>query len=120
MDCIRTICLYLKEYISHEQFESIFHDYLNDFQNCLREDICFNILSTNFSSKEKRINMETELRDYVLKNHGSMYEDIDDAYVERMIDSEKEDIVVEILKKNIENIIMKCKGLNSNENDYNK
>ncbi|MDE6433432.1 MAG: hypothetical protein K2L07_04315, partial [Lachnospiraceae bacterium] len=99
MDCINTICLYLKKYISDEQFENIFYDYIEDFQNCLEEDIYLNILSTNFNSKQEKISLETELHNYVLGNYDSVYDNINDAYVERLIDSNKKDIVVEILKK---------------------
>lgn len=111
MDCIKTICLYLKKYISDEQFEGIFYNCLNDFQNCLEEDAYFSILSTNFSFKEEKISMETELRDYILKNHKSVYEDINDAYVEHMLDSNKVDAVVEVLKKRYEKrdeIVIDC------------
>lgn len=102
MDCIKAICLYLKKYISVEQFENIFFDYINDFHNSLDEDIYLDVLFTNFSSKDEKMSLETELYKFILKNYGSMYEKINDAYVERMIDSDKEDIVVEILKKKYE------------------
>lgn len=99
MNCINTICFYLKKYISDEQFEKIFYDYIEDFRNFLEEDIYLNILSTNFNSKQEKISLETQLHNYVLENYDSVYDNINDAYVERMIDSDKEDTVVEILKK---------------------
>lgn len=102
MDCIKIICLYLKEYISDEQFENIFFEYINDFQSVLEEDIYFNVLFTNFNSKEEKISLDMKLRNYVLNNYQSLYENINDAYVERMIDLEEEDVVVEILKKKYE------------------
>lgn len=98
MDCINTICLYIKKYLTDVQFEDIFYDYIENFQNSLEEDMYLKILSTNFSSKQERVSLETELRNYVLENHGLVYENINDAYVERIIDSNKEDIVAEILK----------------------
>ena len=39
MNCINTICLYLKKYLTDEQFENIFYDYIEDFQNSLEEDM---------------------------------------------------------------------------------
>lgn len=111
MDCIKTICLYLKEYISDKQFESIFYDFLNDFQNCLEEDIYLNILSTNFGFKAEKNNMESELRNYILENHKSVYEGINDAYVERLLDSGKVDAIVEVLKNRYEKrdeIVIDC------------
>ena len=98
MDCVKTICLYLKKYISDEQFENVFYDYIEDFQKQLEEDMYLNVLSTNFSSKQEKISLETELHNYVLEYYDSMYKNINDAYIERIIASDKEDIVVKILK----------------------
>lgn len=67
MNCINTICLYLKKYLTDEQFENIFYDYIEDFQNSLEEDMYLNVLSTNFSSKQEKISLETELYNYVLE-----------------------------------------------------
>ena len=55
MDCNAIICLYLKGYISDEQFENIFYDYIDDFQNTVEADIYLNILFTNLSRKEEKI-----------------------------------------------------------------
>ena len=79
MNCINTICLYLKKYLTDEQFENIFYDYIEDFQNSLEEDMYLNVLSTNFSSKQEKISLETELYNYVLENYDSVYENINDA-----------------------------------------
>lgn len=102
MNCIEIICLYLKRYLSENQFQEIFYDNINDFENVLQEDIYLNILSTNFESKERRITLETELRDYVLEHYSLVYDNINDAYIERCIDSNKGNVVVEILKKKYE------------------
>ena len=116
MNCINTICLYLKKYLTDEQFENIFYDYIEDFQNSLEEDMYLNVLSTNFSSKQEKISLETELYNYVLENYDSVYENINDAYVERIIDSNKEDIVVEILKNKYqkrEEVDIDCSMINT-------
>ena len=102
MDCIKTICLYLKKYITDEQFETIFYDYLVNFQNSLEEDIYLSLLFTNLSHKEEKISLQAELRNYVLENYGSLYENINDAFVERLIDMDTDDVVVHILKKKYE------------------
>lgn len=102
MDCIKTICLYLKKYISDEQFETIFYNYSEDFQNSLDEDIYLGILFTNLSHKEEKISLQTELRNYVLENYGSLFENINDAYVEWLIDTDTDDVVVQILREKYE------------------
>lgn len=116
MNCINMICLYLKKYLTDEQFENIFYDYIEDFQNSLEEDMYLNVLSTNFSAKQEKISLETELYNYVLENYDSVYENINDAYVERIIDSNKEDIVVEILKNKYqkkEEVDIDCSMINT-------
>ena len=55
MNCINTICLYLKKYLTDEQFENIFYDYIEDFQNSLEEDMYLNVLSTNLVLNKKKL-----------------------------------------------------------------
>ena len=103
-------------YISDEHFENIFYDYIDDFQNTIEEDIYLNILFTNFSHKEEIISLETELHNYILKNYKSLYESINDAYVERMIDSDNRDVVTEILRKKYKKkkeITIDCSSINT-------
>lgn len=99
MDCIEIVCLYIKKYISDDQFASIFNHYLEDFQNSLEEDIYLRVLFTDSSCKAEKISLQTELYNYVLENYRSIYENINDAYVERLTETEQEDEIVQILKK---------------------
>ena len=59
MKYIKIICLYLKKYISDKQFEKIFYQDIDGFQNALKEEIYWNILSSNFNKKEDIISMDT-------------------------------------------------------------
>ena len=102
MKCIETICLFLKQYISEEQFEDIFYNYMELFESSLEKDIYLEILATNFSSKEERISLKSKLKNYVLNNDSSELENVNDAYIERMIDSDDGDTITEILKKKYE------------------
>jgi len=99
MDCINIICFYLKKYISDEQFESIFYEHIDDFQKSIREDIYYDLLSASFSSKQEIISLNTQLHNYVLGNYKSVYDNINDAYVERIIESNDNDIILKLLKK---------------------
>lgn len=60
MDCITTICLYLKDYISDEQFENIFWEYVDDYRNVLEEEIYFKILFSHFDNVENMIETERD------------------------------------------------------------
>lgn len=116
MDCIYIICLYLKNYITDEQFENIFYDYIDDFQKSLEEDVYLNVLSTSFNSKQEKISLKTELEKFILEKFKYIYNNINDAYIERIIDSNKKDIVVEIIKnkyKKREEIDIDCSMINT-------
>ena len=116
MDCIKIICLYLKNYITIEQFENLFMDSMEDFQECLSEDIYMDILSTNLRRKDEKIRLDTLLRDYIYDKYLNIYESINDSYIEKMIDSGESDATVAILKKNCEKaeeIVMDCSNINT-------
>ena len=116
MNCIETICLYLKEYISDKQFEKIFHDYMEVFQQSLDEDVYLNILFTSFNSKQERICLETELQNYILGNYGLIYRGLNDVYVEHIIVSDRDDIVAKILRekyKKKEEVDIDCSMINT-------
>ena len=99
MKCIRNICLYLKKYISDKQFERIFYQDIDDFKNSLEENIYWKILFSNFNKKEDIISMNTDLYDYVEKNYKSVYDEISDAYIEKLIETNEKNEIIDILKK---------------------
>ena len=71
------------------------------FENSLEDDIYLEILSTNFSSKEERISLQSTLKKCILNNYSAMLDNINDAYIEQKINSNEEDIITEILKKDM-------------------
>ena len=99
MKCIRNICLYLKKYISDKQFERIFYQDIDDFKSILEENIYWKILSSNFNKKEDIISMNTYLYDYVEKNYKSVYDEISNAYIEKLIETNEKNEIIDILKK---------------------
>ncbi|AYZ73343.1 barnase inhibitor [Fusobacterium necrophorum] len=116
MKYIRIICLYLKKYISDKQFENIFYQDIDGFKNILEEDIYWNILSSNFNKKEDIISINTYLYNYVLKNYKLIYDEISDAYIENLIKSNENNIVIGILKKRYEQkkeVLINCYEINN-------
>lgn len=116
MNYIRIICLYLKKYISDKQFENIFYQDIDGFKNILEEDIYWNILSSNFNKKEDIISMNTYLYNYVLKKYKLIYEEISDAYIENLIESDEDNIVIDVLKKRYEQnkeVVINCYKINN-------
>jgi len=102
--------------VSTEQFINIFFEYINDFQNSLKEDIYLSILSTNFNDKQEKISLDSELYHFIIENHNLTYEKINDSYIERLIDLAEEDVVINLLKKKYEKkeeIDIDCSAINS-------
>ena len=99
MMIIEILCLYLKEYLSTDQFEELVYDHLSEFEKLLDEDIYLELITTNFSSKESRISLFSRLHEYVLEKYEPEYHRITDAYIERMIDSGRQDRIVNILQE---------------------
>ncbi len=99
MDCIEIICLYLKHYLSAEQFQTIVYAHLHAFEHALPESVYLDLLSATFRTKEETIHLETELRNDVLRHHPLLYDKINDAFMERWIAANPGDTVTEILKK---------------------
>lgn len=116
MNCIELICLYLKEYLTDAQFEKIFSDNMDDFQNCIGEELYLDILFTNFNDKQDRISLHTKLCAYVKTKYLSLYESISDSYVERIIDSDDQNVIKRVLGKRyekIEKIEVDCSLINT-------
>ena len=116
MKYIKIICLYLKKYILDKQFEKIFYQDIDGFQNALKEEIYWNILSSNFNKKEDIISMNTYLYNYVLKNYESIYDEISDAYIEKLIETNERNEIIDILKKKYEQkreALINCYEINS-------
>ena len=116
MKYIKIICLYLKKYISDKQFEKIFYQDIDGFQNTLKGEIYWNILSSNFNKKEDIISMNTYLYNYVLENHKVIYDEISDAYIEKLIETNEKSEIIDILKKKYEQkrkVLINCYKINS-------
>jgi len=98
MNYNEVICLYLKKYLTDEQFKEYFYYHLDEFENDLDEDIYLEMISTNFNSREQKFDLREYLQEYIFDNCKETYENINDAYIERYIQSDNRGIIREILK----------------------
>lgn len=116
MNCIKSICLYLREYLSDEQFEDLFSAQICAFQTCLEEDIYLDIVFTNFHSKEEKISLRTKLYQYVMREDSDLYENTNDVFVEHMIAEDPEGELVQIVRNKQERkaeICIDCRGIHT-------
>lgn len=112
--CLKAICLYLKDYLSDQQFEELFSAQISAFQTHLEEELYLDIAFTKFWSKEERIRLRTKLHQYVLQQGSDLYQNTNDTFVERMIAAGVEDELIHILKKRYEKraeLYIECDGI---------
>lgn len=118
MNYNEVICLYLKKYLSDEQFEQYFYDNIDDFETNLDETTYLKIVSKNFSSKEERIRLQTQLKEYIISNFPEIYDKISDAYIELLIQSNDTNEIIELLKKKYVKkklIVIDCSQVNNSK-----
>lgn len=92
------ICLYLNQYLTSEQFESYFYNNMNQFEVELDEETYLNIISTNFNSKQAVITLQEKLKKDIIQSFPDLYNCMNDAYIEQLIQSEADGEIIEILK----------------------
>lgn len=95
---VEMICLFLMQYISIQSFENLFDENLIEFENELPKDIFWAILNTNFEKKESVISLKTILGKYIKNSCYDVYSQVNDAYVDRIIESNRNDNVAKLLR----------------------
>ncbi len=96
---IEIIVLYLKSYISTNDFEKILYDNIDSFEEEIEEDIIYELINADYNSKENIIHLKKCLNDYITSNYLSLFKIINDVFVEKIIDANKNDDITNILKK---------------------
>lgn len=99
---IEIICLFVNDYLNSEQFENAFFDNIFEYENLLIHDIYLKILSTNFNSKNEIVSLKNVLKNYLIINYNDKINNTNDAYVDRIAESERTDKIAHILRKRYE------------------
>ena len=73
---------------------------IEEYEKILDEEIYLSLLSASLTDKESVIALTNRSREFVNKNYASYAEEIDnDAYVERIVESDRDDYVAKCLRK---------------------
>lgn len=99
---IEAICLFLKEYLDGEEFEKIVYSELDDLEKNLEKELFFKIITTDYRSKKDLWSLKHTLSDYVRSEYRDIFDNVDDRYVEKIIESNNNDDVTLFLKKKYE------------------
>ena len=87
-------------YISTGDFLSFAYSNIEEYEKILDEEIYLSLLSASLTDKEYVIALTNRSREFVNKNYASYAEEIDkDAYVERIVESDRDDYVAKCLRK---------------------
>lgn len=98
MNCQIIICLFLKQYLTINEFEDYFYNNMEEFQNELPDLVYEELLCTHFTNKGECINLRTFLKQYILVNNLDLYDMISDAYIEQLI-KKSDGQIVHLLKE---------------------
>ncbi len=96
--CILFICLYLKNYLSDSIFLQFVYNNVNDFETLLEENVFLELISVDPKSKSQILHIKHLLLEYILKSYLDKYNEVNDIYVEKIIESSRTDPIAEILK----------------------
>lgn len=113
---IEIICLFAKSYLSADEFEELFLNNLNEFEVLLDETVYMNLISANWRSSTEIISLKNYIFDYFSNNYGDCLNRISDAYVDIIIESLRNDEVVNLLRekyKRQETVFLNLKNVNS-------
>lgn len=97
---IESLCLFVKDYLSTEQFVDLFFDNIYEYEKILDKDIYFKVIDTNFNSSHEIVTLKNHLDFYLNTKYNREISSISDSYVELIIASNRKDAVANILKNN--------------------
>lgn len=116
--CIEIISLYLKGYIDTRFFEESVYVFIDSFQKALNESLLDELLNCDYSSSEQVAHLAIILEAYLIENQSDLYADVNDAYIENVIDSDRTDQIAEYLRKQqarVRCVILHCEELSSSD-----
>ena len=93
------MALFVKGYISEEDFVNFAYENDDLFENLLDTDTYQAILDYSSLDKESKNTMYSEIEKYLAEADIDVFNSIQDAYVERIIDSDRTDFWAEYLRK---------------------
>lgn len=96
---IEIIGLFLKGYIDKQTFEKSLYETIDDLIDVLNGSVIDELLNCNYSSNEQVSHLFFVLDEYLATNYTDAYLYINDAYVERVINSDRNDWIAEYLRK---------------------
>lgn len=112
---IELMCLFVTDDLTSEQFETIFLDHIAEFENLLESSIYLKIICTNFTEKNDIISLKNFLRKYLISDYPDDINHTNDAYTDKIIDSDRNDIIAELLRKRCEKkklVSIECENIN--------
>ncbi len=87
------ICLFLREYITADIFEQECAKDIENFEKTVESDIYEEILTTNFKNDEEIIFLKTKLKKYINRLDSSLFDVVNDSYIENLMEDNDEFIV---------------------------
>lgn len=95
---LEIICLFVNDYLNSEQFEELFFNNIFEYEKILDNKAYLEVIDTNFDLSYKVISLKNYLKTYLITNYYNEINIINDSYVDMVVNSNRTDVVAEILK----------------------
>lgn len=95
---LEIICLFVNDYLNSEQFEELFFNNIFEYEKILDNKAYLEVIDTNFNLSYKVISLKNYLKTYLITNYYNEINIINDSYVDMIVNSNRTDVVAEILK----------------------
>lgn len=113
---LEIICLFVNDYLSSQQFEELFFNNIFEYEKILDNKVYLELIDTNFNLSHEVISLKNYLKTYLMTNYYNEINVINDSYVDMIVNSNRNDIVAEILQSHYikkENIYINCDLINN-------
>lgn len=117
MTIIDVLSLYAKDYLTNDIFEQWVYQNEQEVSKSFDDSLYYEIISTDYNNKSEVINLKTKLEKYLECNHINEFNNINDCYIDKIIDdNELKNPIIKLLKERYgrkEQVEFKCINISS-------
>lgn len=100
MTIIDVLSLYTKDYLANNIFEQWVYQNEQELSKSFDDSLYYEIISTDYDNKGEVVNLKTKLDKYLEYNYTNEFNNINDSYIDKVIDStEIGNPIIKLLKE---------------------
>lgn len=118
MNTIQVMILYIKDYLTVDEFEKWIYDHIEKIEHEIDKDLYLDLISTSYTKKEGIITLKNKLIHLIEQNYANEYERINDNFIEDEILKNKNHEMYSLFEKKYareEELVLDVEGINSSK-----